>query len=131
MNFRQIALLTVLSGAAFTAHATNECDNYQSKLEQKAKFEAGEKHESYDAYEYETYLNNPVYMAENKAICEQSKKHGVKRGMTAKQVVEQTSWGKPESINRSTGSWGVHEQWVYGGRNYLYFENGKLASIQN
>jgi hypothetical protein len=52
-------------------------------------------------------------------------------GMTAKTVREKTNWGAPESINRTGGSWGVHEQWVYGGRSYLYFENGKLTSWQN
>lgn len=41
------------------------------------------------------------------------------------------SWGSPESINTTTGSWGTHEQWVYGGNDYLYFENGILTSIQN
>lgn len=42
-----------------------------------------------------------------------------------------SSWGRPESINRTTNAHGTHEQWVYGGRNYLYFENGMLTSIQN
>lgn len=41
------------------------------------------------------------------------------------------AWGKPQDINRSTGSWGVHEQWCYSDGSYLYFENGKLTSIQN
>lgn len=41
------------------------------------------------------------------------------------------AWGKPSSINTSTGSYGVHEQWVYGDNSYLYFENGKLTDIQN
>lgn len=41
------------------------------------------------------------------------------------------AWGEPDHINKSTGSWGTHEQWVYGSGNYLYFENGKLTSIQN
>ena len=42
------------------------------------------------------------------------------------------SVGKPDDINRSTGSWGVHEQWVYSQRKlYLYFENGKLTSTQD
>ncbi len=40
------------------------------------------------------------------------------------------SLGSPEDINRTVGSWGVHEQWVY--KNiYLYFENGKLTSFQD
>lgn len=40
-------------------------------------------------------------------------------------------WGKPDNINRTTGTWGVHEQWIYGQRQtYLYFENSKLTSWQ-
>lgn len=43
------------------------------------------------------------------------------------------SWGEPDDINRTIGSWGTHEQWVYGEYDcsYLYFENGVLTSIQN
>jgi len=42
------------------------------------------------------------------------------------------SMGAPRSVNSSVGSWGRHEQWVYGeyGYAYLYFENGYLASWQ-
>lgn len=53
----------------------------------------------------------------------------VKIGFSKKMCEE--SWGKPYSINKSTGSWGVHEQWVYSGDSYLYFENGKLTAIDN
>jgi hypothetical protein len=56
---------------------------------------------------------------------------GVKLGMTAKQVRTKSSWGEPYQINRTTNRYGVREQWVYGSRNYLYFENGILTSIQN
>lgn len=55
---------------------------------------------------------------------------GVRLGMTAQQA-RASNWGAPDKINRSSGSYGVHEQWVYGGNNYLYFENGVLSSIQN
>lgn len=46
------------------------------------------------------------------------------------------SLGKPDDINRTVGSWGVKEQWVYknqyGNKTiYLYFENGILSSYQN
>lgn len=42
------------------------------------------------------------------------------------------SLGHPDNINKSTGSWGVHEQWVYEDlKKYLYFENGKLSSFQD
>lgn len=36
----------------------------------------------------------------------------------------------PQRINRSVGSYGVHEQWVYGDM-YLYFEDGILTSWQD
>lgn len=49
-------------------------------------------------------------------------------GMTDKMAKE--SLGNPDDINRSVGSWGVHEQWVYGDT-YLYFENSILTSYQN
>ena len=60
------------------------------------------------------------------------KKEGVTLGMSEEEVL-QSSWGKPDKVNRSHGSWGVHEQWVYRNRvsGYLYFENGKLTSVQN
>lgn len=53
----------------------------------------------------------------------------VKIGMTSEMCVE--AWGKPNDINRTTGSWGTHEQWVYDNDCYLYFENGILTTIQN
>lgn len=58
-------------------------------------------------------------------------KPGVRIGMTAKQVREKSSWGEPESVNRTITGNVTHEQWVYGDGNYLYFTNGKLTSIQN
>jgi len=42
------------------------------------------------------------------------------------------SLGLPDDINKSVGSWGVHEQWIYKKYDlYLYFENGVLTSYQN
>ncbi len=60
-----------------------------------------------------------------------SKLPGVRIGMSTKTVIEKTSWGKPQEINTTTTKNGTHEQWVYGYRSYLYFENGKLTAIQN
>lgn len=40
------------------------------------------------------------------------------------------SWGKPLKINKSVGSWGVDEQWVYSSDNYVYLRNGKVRSFQ-
>ncbi len=52
----------------------------------------------------------------------------VSLGMSAEMV--QAVYGEPNSINRTVGSWGVHEQWVYD-RVYFYFENGILTSWQD
>ncbi len=57
------------------------------------------------------------------------KQQGVRIGMSEQDVLD-SSWGKPTKINKSVYSWGTHEQWVYPNDNYLYFENGKLTSIQ-
>jgi len=40
------------------------------------------------------------------------------------------SWGSPLEINRTSGSFGVHEQWVYTS-SYLYFEGDILTAIQD
>lgn len=53
----------------------------------------------------------------------------VETGMNKQMCIE--SWGKPDDVNKTSGSFGVHEQWVYGNSSYLYFENGILTTIQN
>ena len=81
-----------------------------------------------------------VILAKNKRKANLIRKYGtaianliiqgkVRIGMTKQMCLE--SWGKPDDINTTTGSYGTHEQWVYGNENYLYFENGKLTDIQN
>lgn len=61
-------------------------------------------------------------------------------GMTTSEVI--ASRGQPWKVNRTTGEFGIHEQWVmfayeyigtrkdqqYG---YIYFENGKVTSWQS
>ena len=66
----------------------------------------------YGKYYGKLIIEGKVVLGMTKAMCEEA-------------------WGKPKDINVSIGSWGRHEQWVYDGYNYLYFENGKLTSIQN
>src|SRR5262249_39696558 len=39
-------------------------------------------------------------------------KPGVRIGMTAQQVIEETQWGAPEHVNRTTTAAGTREQWV-------------------
>jgi len=73
----------------------------------------------------------------SQAIIEQSeraeraarKRRGVSIGMSEMEVLE-SSWGKPNKINRTTRASGTSEQWVYDG-GYLYFENNILTAIQN
>lgn len=67
--------------------------------------------------------------AQRQAQASQKKREGVRLGMTDEEVL-QSSWGKPQKINRTTTARGTREQWVYGG-SYLYFENGRLTAIQN
>ena len=70
-----------------------------------------------------------LYRKYGKATAELIMEGKVRIGMTRAMCRE--AWGSPEDINTMSGSWGVHEQWVYGLSSYLYFENGILSSIQN
>lgn len=56
---------------------------------------------------------------------------GVRIGMTKDEVLNASSWGRPQEVRRTTTRDKQHEQWFYGGRNFLYFENGVLVTIQN
>ncbi len=63
--------------------------------------------------------------------------HKLKIGMLKGHVV--AAIGLPDDVNSSIGSWGVREQWVYGGMignryfpvKYFYFSDGKLTVMQN
>ena len=54
----------------------------------------------------------------------------LKIGMTKNEVIAFTIYIKPEDINKTTTKYGTSEQYVYDS-DYLYFEDGKLTSIQN
>lgn len=71
--------------------------------------------------EYNRYNNIEVKEMEMKDI---------EIGMTQEEVINQTEWGKPQEINKTTSSYGVSEQWVYPDYKYLYFEDGILTVIQ-
>ncbi len=52
------------------------------------------------------------------------------RGMS--KDLARLSLGKPDYDNRTVGSWGIHNQWVYKDKGVnLYFENGILTSWQD
>ena len=101
-------------------NATNEVNRIEAekKAQEEAERKAKEKKEAEEKARKE---------AEEKA---RKKSQGVRIGMSKQDVLD-SSWGKPDHINTTTTRYGVHEQWVYGGGNYLYFENGILTSIQN
>jgi hypothetical protein len=75
----------------------------------------------------EQYFNDHPELSEQIKQC--IRKGTIVLGMTKEQVT--ASWGKPDDIHRSVYSFGVHEQWIYGDRQYLYFEDGILTSWQD
>ncbi len=90
------------------------------------------------------FITYDKYLEEQKADQQRKKqlmaKYGQKNGQLIfdgkvrigfSKTMCKEAWGEPDAINTTTGSWGVHEQWVYKDGCYLYFENGKLTSIQN
>lgn len=75
------------------------------------------------------FLENPIDPKWDKATAEIIKQRKIKLGMSEKQLL--LSWGKPERINKTVGSSGVNEQWVYGVGQYVYMQNGKVTSFQS
>ncbi|MCM3730092.1 DUF2845 domain-containing protein [Fictibacillus nanhaiensis] len=68
-----------------------------------------------------------VYNAKNP----EDKGNGVPTiGMTRYEVLK-TTWKNPSDINTTKTALSINEQWVYGLTRYLYFEDGRLTSIQN
>lgn len=62
--------------------------------------------------------------------------NAVEIGMTAEEVI--SVWGKPHTINKTQSADYITIQWVYSHSSqfgydaaYIYFENGKVATIQN
>ncbi|HHW37446.1 MAG TPA: hypothetical protein GXX18_09450 [Bacillales bacterium] len=58
------------------------------------------------------------------------KSQGVKIGMTKEEVLN-SSWGKPQDINRTTTQFGTSEQWVYPGYRFIYFDDDIVTAIQD
>jgi hypothetical protein len=67
--------------------------------------------------------------AQEKEERKQKKSKGIRIGMTIQNVID-SSWGRPEKINKTITASGTSEQWVYLNGGYLYFENGLLTTIQ-
>ena len=58
-----------------------------------------------------------------------TKTQGISIGMTANEV-ENSQWGTPNKVNRTTTANSVSEQWVYGSGRYVYIDNGIVSAIQ-
>lgn len=78
--------------------------------------------------QFEMLTGKNIISKYNKKIQKLIMERKIATGMTKEQAI--LSWGKADEIHKTVGSWGVHEQWVYGS-SYLYFENGKLTSWQD
>lgn len=50
-------------------------------------------------------------------------------GMT-KTEVENSTWGRPNKINKTTTTYGISEQWCYSNYRYIFFKDGIVTSIQ-
>ena len=50
-------------------------------------------------------------------------------GISKREAIDQY-WGYPSDISKTTTSYGTREQWIYGDRRYLYFDNEVLTAVQ-
>lgn len=74
-------------------------------------------------------LTEKIIETNYSAHAEPEKKDRPAIGMTAEEV-EATAWGKPDRKNITEAYYGTHEQWVYEGKGYVYFDDGIVTSIQ-
>jgi len=75
------------------------------------------------------YSGDSVYLKESSSTVVPKENPSPKIGMTASEI-RLSNWGSPKDINRTTTKYGVREQWVYGGSQYIYLEDGIVTSIQ-
>lgn len=80
-------------------------------------------------YEIWYYPGGKFIFFEKGKVTEINENIQPKIGMSKEEVIN-TSWGKPDHINKTTNSYGTNEQWVYSGNKYLYFQDGILETIQ-
>lgn len=123
-----LSLFAALAGIP-NAHAVNKCTDSAGKV----SYQEGPCPKGNEAATVRIQAAPPTDPNEN--VYNAAAARGrVMTGMSAAQV--RRSWGSPTKINRSTGSYGVHEQWVYerggiGRSQYVYLQNGVVSSIQS
>ena len=77
-----------------------------------------------------TFNEEFVFGRDKSKTTSSSSKYEPGIGMTKQEVLD-SSWGKPESVNKTETQYGVHEQWVYGNQRYVYFDDGVVTAIQD
>lgn len=117
--------------------ATSNAEVFQCKVNGSLVFQdkpcAGSKEQQTQIREKQNAYKTAKYEKEKREADWASRKEP-KLGMTTSQA-EKSTWGYPDKTNRTTGVYGVKEQWVYqvrpGLSKYLYFDNGILTTIQD
>lgn len=101
-------------------------DEYQAEIQRREEVaESRRREENQRQADRLRRLTKLYGAADAKTIMEGKVRVGFTKSMCRE------AWGNPKDINRTTTSWGTHEQWVYGYGDYLYFDGDKLTTIQN
>lgn len=59
-----------------------------------------------------------------------NKKPAARIGMSHKQVLSDTNWGKPKDVKTTIDASGTSEHWIYSSTHSLYFVDSKLIKIE-
>jgi hypothetical protein len=68
-------------------------------------------------------------LATERQLAKEKRSSGVHIGMSKEEVLA-SMWGRPNSKNVHASSYGVTENWFYGGQNFLTFRDGVLTDVQ-
>ena len=109
-----------------------KCEAFQAQLSAETPAEKAARTKRLEASRLATaaQVSKQPLSASSAGQCAKGRRGQVSIGMSATDVIDH-GWCRPNSVNRTTTASGTSEQWVYGGRNYLYFTDGMLTSIQN
>jgi hypothetical protein len=117
--------------ASFVASANSRCPHQVGEIE---KHQRDLQEAIQEGWSADTAKMSVEALADDKWFCEREQKEcgtGPARiGMTKAQAVH-TSWCFPKKVNTTETAGEVHEQWVYPNGGFLYFDNGRLAGIQD
>lgn len=77
-----------------------------------------------------TYYRNIEKDKEREWERQLNKKTAARIGMSHKQVLSDTNWGRPRDIKTTIDASGTLERWMYSSTHSLYFKGGKLVKIE-